>query len=257
MIFFNLRNFIWRSSFFCLLILLLFALNNSAQNNSSKDTKIRVLFVGNSLTYINNLPEIINQLASSRKQKFAYKMITYPNFSLEDHWNKGEVQKVLAKEKWDFVIMQQGPSALAESRQVLVEYTKKFASVITRAGAKPGLYMVWSAADRIGDFAEVSLSYQTAAKEVSGLFFPAGKAWLEAWKSDPTLELYSADRFHPSFAGSYLAALVIYQQLFNQSPIGLTRKIRISFEEFVEIPEKKAKILQESAAESNKKYGLP
>ncbi len=252
----NLLKSLLFKTIFGWIALSLLTFNFSAQDNPVKDSKLRVLFVGNSLTYTNNLPEIVANFAKSRKQKFAYKMIAYPNFSLEDHWNKGEVQKVLAKEKWDYVVMQQGPSASAEGRQVLVDYTQKFAPDITRAGAKPALYMVWSAADRIGDLAGVSISYQTAAKEVSGLFFPAGEAWIEAWKRDPKLELYSADRFHPSFAGSYLAALVIYQQLFKQSPIGLTRQIRFSFEEVKEIPEKQAKILQEVAAEVNKKYGF-
>ncbi|HRH44317.1 MAG TPA: hypothetical protein PKY82_21970 [Pyrinomonadaceae bacterium] len=239
-----------------LLFLNFLVLVNPAQDKSSKG-KLRVLFVGNSLTYSNNLPEIIASLARSAKQKkLDYKMIAYPNFSLEDHWNKGEVQKILAKEKWDYVIMQQGPSASSDGRQVLVDYAKKYAEPIAQAGAKSAFYMVWSAAGRIRDFAGVSATYQAAAKEVGGLFFPAGEAWLEAWRRDPKIELYAADRFHPNFAGSYLAALIIYQQLYHQSPIGLTRQFRFSFEETSEIPEKQAKILQEAAAETNKKYGF-
>jgi hypothetical protein len=219
--------------------------------------KLRVLFVGNSLTYYNNLPEIVAQLARSVKhQKFSYKMIAYPNFSLEDHWNKGEVQKVLAKEKWDYVIMQQGPSAFADGRQVLVDYAKKFSAPIAQAGAKPAFYMVWSSADRLQDFAGVSATYKAAAKEVDGLFFPAGEAWLEAWRREPKIELYGPDKFHPNFAGSYLAALVIYQQLYNQNPIGMPRQIRLSLEDVVELPEKQAKLLQMAAAETNKKYGF-
>lgn len=238
------------------LSLTVFACSNFAQNNPTNDGKIRVLFIGNSLTYANNLPEIIANLARSRKQKFSYKMIAYPNFSLEDHWNKGEVQKALAKEKWDFVVMQQGPSASQEGKEVLLEYAKKFAPEIAKAGAKPALYMVWSSAERIRDFGGVQANYLLAATEVNGLFFPAGEAWLETWKRDPKIELYSADRFHPSLLGSYLAALVIYQQLYKESPLGLTRKIRFSVEEGFEIPEKQAQILQEAAAETNKKYGF-
>ena len=249
-----------RSFNFCtisLVILLLFSfLNIKAQAKPPKEN-LRVLFVGNSLTYVNNLPEIIAGLARSAKlRKFSYKMVAYPNFSLEDHWNKGEVQKILAKEKWDYVIMQQGPSAFIDGRVVLVEYAKKFAEPIANAGAKPAFYMVWSSADRLQDFAGVSATYKAAAKEVNGLFIPAGEAWLEAWRRDPKLNLYGADRFHPNQAGSYLAALVIYQQLYNQSPIGLSYHFRLNFEEEIDLPEKQAKILQAAAAETNKKYGF-
>lgn len=250
------NNKIKRSIYCCLITFWLIGLLSvNAQDKTSKK-ELRVLFVGNSLTYVNNLPEIVAQLAKSAKQKLAYKMVAYPNYSLEDHWNKGEVQKILAKEKWDFVVMQQGPSAYQDGRVVLVEYAKKYAEPITQAGAKPAFYMVWSSADRIRDFAGVSATYKAAAKEVNGLFFPAGEAWLEAWRREPKLELYSADKFHPNQAGSYLAALVIYQQLYNQSPIGLSYHFRLSFEEEIDLPEKQAKILTKAAAETNKKYGF-
>jgi hypothetical protein len=236
-------------------IFLLIGFNN-AQDKPNKE-KLRVLFVGNSLTYVNNLPEIVAQLAKSAKQrKLSFKMIAYPNFSLEDHWNKGEVQKVLAKEKWDYVVMQQGPSAFADGRKVLIDYAKKFAEPIARAGAKPAFYMVWSSSDRLGDFAGVSQTYSLAAKEVGGLFLPAGEAWLEAWKLDPKIELYDSDRFHPNQAGSYLAALVIYQQLYKQSPIGLSSRFRLSFEEEIHLSENQAEVLQKAAAETNRKHGF-
>lgn len=244
-----------KKSFQFCLIALVFALNISAQDKP-KD-KLRVLFVGNSLTYANNLPEIVAGLARSAKQpKLVYKMVAYPNFSLEDHWNKGEVQKLLAKEKWDFVVMQQGPSAFSDGRKVLIDYAKKYAEPIANAGAKPAFYMVWSSADRLQDFAGVSTTYKAAAKEIDGLFIPAGEAWLEVWKREPKFNLYSEDNFHPNLAGSYLAALVIYQQIYRQSPIGLSFHFRLNFEQEVDLPEKHAKLLQEAAAETNKKYGF-
>jgi hypothetical protein len=52
----------------------------------------------------------------------------------------------------------------------------------------------------------VKLSYETAAKEIGGLFLPAGEAWRVAWKRDPDLHFYGPDGFHPSPLGSLLAA---------------------------------------------------
>jgi hypothetical protein len=242
------------SSLFLFLFVLIPLTQVKSQIQSSPE-KLKVLFVGNSLTYVNNLPEIVNGLARSAKKKFTYKMVAYPNFSLEDHWNKGEVQKILAKEKWNYVVMQQGPSSQMDGRIVLLDYAKKFAEPIAKAGAKSAFYMVWSSADRLKDFAGVYQNYKDAAQENNGLFLPAGEAWIAAWKKDPKIDLYGADRFHPSPVGSYLAALVIFQQLFNQSPIGLSSWIRLGVEQEINIPEKQAKILQEAAAETNKKYG--
>jgi hypothetical protein len=64
----------------------------------------------------------------------------------------------------------------------------------------------------------VSQSYAAAASRVGGALMPAGDAWLAAWREDANLPLYGADGFHPSPMGSYLAAMVIYRQLFGPVP---------------------------------------
>jgi hypothetical protein len=116
------------------------------------------------------------------------------------------------------VVLQQGPSALPESRRLLIAYTKRFDAEIKKAGARTALYMVWPSRARRGDFQGVSQSYAVAAKEVSGLLIPAGDAWRAAWAADATLPLYGADGFHPSPTGTYLAALVAYEQIFGAPP---------------------------------------
>ena len=55
-----------------------------------------------------------------------YTSFLLPDYSLEDHWNEGRVQNELDKGEYDFMIAQQGPSALPESQVLLLEYTKKF-----------------------------------------------------------------------------------------------------------------------------------
>ena len=52
--------------------------------------------------------------------------IAFPNYSLEDHWNRGDAAKAIARGGWQTVILQQGPSALPESQVLLREYTRKF-----------------------------------------------------------------------------------------------------------------------------------
>jgi hypothetical protein len=81
--------------------------------------------------------------------------------------------------------------------------------------------MVWPSSARARDYDGVKLSYETAAKEIGGLFLPAGEAWRVAWKRDPDLHFYGPDGFHPSPLGSLLAALVIYQGLTGTAPARL------------------------------------
>jgi hypothetical protein len=107
---------------------------------------------------------------------------------------------------------------LPESRRLLIQYARRFDQEIRKAGARTAFYMVWPSRARRGDFAGVSQSYAAAAAEVKGLLLPAGDAWRAAWAVDAQLPLYGPDGFHPSPAGTYLAALVAYQQIFGEAP---------------------------------------
>jgi hypothetical protein len=176
---------------------------------------VRVLFVGNSLTYANDLPAMVSSLAAGSGHRLEYELVAFPDFSLEDHWQQGEARRAIARGSWDFVVLQQGPSALLESRALLVTFAKRFDEEVRKAGARTAMYMVWPSAARRGDFAGVQQSYAAAAKAVGGTLLPAGAAWLAAWGQNSRLELYGPDRFHPSVSGSHLAALVIHERLLG------------------------------------------
>ncbi len=163
---------------------------------------LRILFIGNSLTAANNLPGIVEALGRARGgATVETTAVTASNFSLEDHWNQGQARAAIAKGRWAVVVLQQGPSALPESRVLLRDYTKRFAAEARKAGARTALYMVWPSQARARDFDDVSKSYALAARDVDGLLLPAGDAWREAWRLDPSLALYDSDGFHPSGLG--------------------------------------------------------
>lgn len=183
---------------------------------------IRILFIGNSLTAANNLPDIVESLGRAKGGRtIETTAITANNFSLEDHWNQGNARTALAKGGWSVVVLQQGPSALPESRVLLRDYTKRFAAEARKTGARTALYMVWPSKARSRDFDDVSESYALAARDVDGIVLRAGDAWREAWRRDPSLALYAEDGFHPSLMGSYLAALAVWRGLSAQPVLGL------------------------------------
>jgi hypothetical protein len=182
------------------------------------DAAIAILFVGNSLTATNDLPSMVEAMGRSAGVKVRCAAVAKPNFSLEDHWNDGEARRVIARGGWTYVVLQQGPSALPESRVSLDEYARRFDGEIRRAGARPALLMVWPSLARRHDFDGVSRSYAGAAALIGGELLPAGDAWRAAWRRDPGLALYGPDGFHPSRLGSSLAALVILERLTGRLP---------------------------------------
>lgn len=196
-----------------------------AAQGLAKPTELNVLFIGNSLTYVNDVPEMVKVIAKHNGKTFKYKMVAYPDFSLEDHWKKGDALKAIKDGKWDYVVLQQGSSALPASRTNLIEFVNRFAEEIKKVRAKPALFMVWPYESRKLDFDRVHGSYELAAKGVDGVFVPAGDAWRSAWKQKPDLKLYS-DGLHATAHGSYLAAGVIYKVLYNESIIELPAKMK-------------------------------
>lgn len=221
---------------------------------------LRVLFIGNSLTYFNGLPAMLEALARAGGQPaLSWRGVLVPGASLEDQWRAGEARRAIGRGKWDFVVLQQGPSASPEGRTMLLGYADRFAREIRAAGARPAIYMVWPSSNRTSDFDDVSQSYRLAARQVDGLLFPVGEAWRLAGKRDAKLALYSPDGLHPTPAGSYLAALVMYERLYGRSPVGLPGKLSLKegAGTAVDLTDAETNVLQEAAVEANLKYGEP
>ena len=176
--------------------------------------ELRVLFIGNSLTYGNDLPGVVAALARLEGRSFAAGTIAHPNVSLEDHAGMGAFE-VIRREQPDVVVLQQGPSSLPESRMHLIEWARQFDAVIRESGGKPALLMVWPSTDRIAFFDAVRDSYRAAADAVGGIFIPAGESWRAVWRRDDSAALYGADGFHPSALGTLAAALTVHAVLFE------------------------------------------
>ena len=183
---------------------------------------IPVLFIGNSLTSANDLPRVVEALSAGSEAPIQATAVVRDGFSLDDHWADGDARRVIARGGWAFVVLQQGPSALPESQQLLRAAAKRYAPLIRQAGARPALYMVWPSRARMRDFDGVRASYAAAAADVGGVFIPAGEAWREVWRRDPDFMLYGPDGFHPSRAGTYVAALAIVQALTGRAATTLT-----------------------------------
>lgn len=208
-----------------------------------------VLFVGNSLTYYNELPAILEALADSAGEVLLEtRMVAFPDYSLEDHWNDGRATRTVRKGGWHHVVLQQGPSSVEANRQLLIQYATAFNQVTQQQGGSTALYMVWPTQDRQQDFPRSSESYRLAAQAVNGLLFPVGDAWRDTWTRDASITLYAADGLHPTLAGSYLAALVMYGALYDKTPVGLPGSLRLRGGGMVSVAPARALTLQQAAA---------
>lgn len=101
------------------------------------------------------------------------------------------------------------------------EFSRKHSQTVVKGGATPVLFMTWAYADKPEMTAQLAEQYTIAGNANDALVIPAGLAFAKAIAKNPQLNLYDADKRHPSLAGSYLAAATIFASLYRKSPAGL------------------------------------
>ncbi|MBL8384381.1 MAG: hypothetical protein JNM90_14980 [Burkholderiales bacterium] len=101
------------------------------------------------------------------------------------------------------------------------EYARRHSETVRRHGAQPVFFMSWAYADAPEMTAQLAEAYTRAANDNGAYVIPAGLAFALAIARRPQVNLYVADKRHPSLAGTYLAAATTYAALFGRSPVGL------------------------------------
>ena len=195
-------------------LFLCFAGGAPAQAPSAKP--VRVLFIGNSLVADANLPARLERLGGRLGRSVVTAAVTRDDYSLEDHWNEGRAQARLS-EGWDYVVLQQGPSARPEGRRALVRDAKRFAGAVRAAGAKPVLFSAWPAQSNVDEFSDAIRAYRIAAEQSGAILIPAAETWLRAMGTDKSMRPYRDD-LHASANGADLALLATWFTLFPAGP---------------------------------------
>jgi hypothetical protein len=233
------------------LTLVAFAACATDDAGTPRPGSLRVLFIGNSLTEGNDLPHLVQAMAAAGGVGMEVTAVTPGGQGLEDQWKGDNARKVLADGRWDFVVLQQGPSSLPESQANLKEWAPKWADLVRKQGAKPALYMVWPFQGQRNGFELVAKSYRTAAQAADARILPAGEAWQEALRRDAKIGLYQSDNLHPTPQGSYLAALVITRGLTGVAPKTVPATLKLASGKDFSVAKREAELLRAAAEKTN------
>jgi hypothetical protein len=209
------------------LLLLALVLPVGPHSAPAQETKpLQILFVGNSYTYVNDLPKMLTELAKAGgQQPILAQKETPGGWSFKKHWEGGKTLPKIESRKWDYVVLQDQSLGALQAKNDMLAFGKKLDEAVKKQGARTILYMTWARQNKPETQDQITQAYQQLAKEIKADVAPVGLAWQAALKADSKPTLHSKDMSHPSTAGTYLAACVFYATIYGKSPEGLPGKI--------------------------------
>lgn len=171
------------------------------------DPHYRILFIGNSHTYYNDLPLVTADLfeALCPGTRMVPVMIAHPGRLLEEHRWEPEVRFNVLHGQYDWVVLQQGAHPFP-GLSTLMEDGAALAAQARQAGAEPIAYMTWSEARFPEKQADMTHAYLEFGKSRQVCVCPVGAVWDSVRRLNPDIPLYDEDGEHASPTGSFLAA---------------------------------------------------
>ncbi len=223
-----------KQNLFILLFLLIISIPLFGQK------KLEVLFLGNSYTYVNDLPALIAQIALSKGDTLVHDQNTPGGYTFQGHSIDATSLSKINARSWDYVVLQEQsqmpafpPSQVATD---VYPYADSLNKYIKRNDSCTNtlFFMTWGRqngdASNCASYppictyegmqASLRQSYMTMTQTLNAVVAPVGVVWKKVRNQGDSILLYNADESHPSLAGSYLAACTFYATMFHKSPIG-------------------------------------
>lgn len=206
----------------------------------NKNKQYEILFIGNSYTYYNDLPEMLfAPAAETIGYSINAKRITKGGWYLFDSANPADevgalVESELLQKKYDYVILQEQSTCSILNPKKFFDGVRKLVEKIRANGATPLLYVTWGRKDGSDTLTQngltnesmtykIAAAYEAIADELGIEVAHVGLAFRDV-DSDTNngIELYFEDLSHPSYSGSYLAALTILAKITGCDPRAVT-----------------------------------
>ena len=227
-----------------------------------------ILFIGNSYTYRNDMPEIFLEIAKSKGKHVVVEHCTQGKATLHIQSKRDELYEKINSRKWDYIIIQASSRDLIRDSVIIYSKTipslKKIFSAIKNSNptAKKLFFMTWGYRngfkpyDDIDSYAAMTRKVKKGYLNLKKMFgigvVPIGMAWYNVRQKHKDLILYVKDGAHPSLKGSYLTACCFYAGIFKEKAVGSTYYSLLS--------PRTCRILQRTATQSvlaqKKRYGL-
>lgn len=196
---------------------------------------MKILFIGNSYTYYNEMPQLLERLARANGKELTVFAVTKGGRKLHQHLDvDDEYSRPLAdlsdgRHHFHRVFLQEQSFLPLVDFELFADGVRRLAERLRPVTDGFILYQTWGRHDDHPLLAEqgwthegmtegLAEAYQKMAEELGATVSPVGRAFTRVYRAHPEVDLYAKDLFHPSYIGSCLAALTHYQTLFSEKP---------------------------------------
>ncbi len=211
-----------------LIVLFIGIYTQSSFAQVKKDT-IRVLFVGNSFSYYYNLPEVVNEMSAYSDKVYIdtrHSLVGGSNLSQHLKGENGtETLNILAKEKFDYVVLNHHSLATTKEADTFYETSKKMVEFIRSKGAKPVFMMTWAYNSNTLMLKTIAAAYEDMCSKLGVDLVPCGKLFDEVRIRRPDLNMFDDDDKHPSKHATYLNGLTFFKYLTNEKTSKIPNRI--------------------------------
>ena len=199
----------------------------------------KALFIGNSYTSVNSLPDLVSEMFSSDGDTLSYYMSAPGGCTFEQHCNIS--LSYIQQGGWDYVILQEQSQLPSFPENQFIQQSYPFAqqlcSIVRQYNPDVHIlfYMTWGRKN--GDAQNCQYypplctyegmdsllyaRYMMMASDNQTLVSPVGAAWHKIRDDYPDMELYQSDESHPSYFGSYVAACCFYTMMTHRDPVNI------------------------------------
>lgn len=180
-----------------------------------------VLFIGNSLTFTNDLPQVLAALAQAGgRPPLELGRELVGGRTLAQHWSEGRALAALRARPWTWVVLQDQSTRTLDQPAEFADYGRRFIAAALERGARPVLYATWARLGEMPTQERITAAYRGLAQESGALLVTAGDAFARYRQAHGDGVLFTDNR-HPTPAGTYLAACCFYATLYQADPAGL------------------------------------
>ena len=179
-----------------------------------KKTPVRVLFIGNSHTYFNDMPQILKVIAAEEGYAADVVMIAHGGWYLKQHTAEPDVAFNIKYGHYDYVVLQEHSHPF-DHLDDYDEAVSILSGWIREAGSVPVIYGTWSMKSELQEQERMNRTNRELSEKYHTLLAPVGESWWSYMQSWPQIEMYAEDGAHASPQGSEFAAKIIWTTIRN------------------------------------------